>query len=214
MRGEDFGLGDSDRRHVARDHRLFQCVARGLHRRLALLGLFLPHEAFQPRIPRLGRESYRLDLERAAERRGHAGRNGRPVLHDISFVAAGVEEGLCIRLLVHRADHAGGDRLVRCAVAVLRILAGVGLARPAVVADFDRLEYGPELEVLFLCDRVVLVVVAVAAVKGQAQERLGACARRCRASSCCNSTGRSCEPRTRLRPDRPHCSARSRPRRA
>src|SRR5436305_997875 len=50
--------------------------------------------------------------------------------------------------------------------------AGVRLAGHAVLANADRLEVGAEAEVVFVQDGVVLVVVAVSAVEGQAEKRL------------------------------------------
>ena len=52
------------------------------------------------------------------------------------------------------------------------VLGTIGLAGHAVDPDVERLEEGAEAVVVLCADRVVLVVVAVGAVEGQAEERL------------------------------------------
>ena len=118
----------------------------------------------QARIGRRRRQLDRLDVQPvAAEERRHAGRDGRLALASGSRSSPPA---------VHEASGASGfssktrtdadlDDLAQLRVVVLLERPGVGLAGHAVLPQLQRLEEGPEAEVLFLRDRVVLVIVAV-----------------------------------------------------
>src|SRR5207249_1264954 len=88
------------------------------------------------------------------------------------LVAAKVNESLCVKILIEHADHAVGDDLASRAVFVLLERARIRFSLHPILSHLQRLEERAEPEIVALRDRIVLVVVAVRAVEGEAEKRL------------------------------------------
>ena len=139
--------------------------------------LFLQHRLLDirasPRVPTRQRQVDRTDRREQLGQEGrHTRGNRSPLLVLVAFIPASVKPGLGIRTFVENPNHADPHGLPRPRIDVRGIRRWIWLARHAVLPHSHRFEESPHAEIVFVRDRIVLVVVTMRAIEGQPQEGL------------------------------------------